>query len=324
MKSRWLAALGAGVAVWPGLLACSSDARTGAGAVAGAGVVAGAEAGAGAAPAAGASGVSSGGGNAGLPETACPEHPKLQRSEGTLVSLALQPVLAEKPFVFGQANALADGGSLIPLNFRFYVSEVSLLPMSGEAPIAVDLVTAAGSPEPYGVHLFNAEDVDSGTLRVLAPPGQYAGLSFALGLKLACNQQAPTTLSDPLTDVSQMTWPHLAGFLFLRYEGRYTAADGSDGADAGTNQQFPPLVHMGGDVGKELVPRITAEGALSVPANGRLEQRLRVVMDEIFKGATSDIDLGDVSAPLLASPGVPQGERLRRELPELHVFVLEP
>jgi hypothetical protein len=113
--------------------------------------------------------------------------------------------MANKPFVFGQPNPLADGGSLVPLNLRFYISQLELLRATGDA-VAVDIVTAAGAPEPYGVHLFNAEDADTSTVRVLAPAGDYKGLRFALGLELGCNQQAPASLADPLTDASQMTW----------------------------------------------------------------------------------------------------------------------
>ena len=94
------------------------------------------------------------------------------------------------------------------------------------------------------------------TVRVLAPAGQYAGLSFALGIKLSCNQQRPASLSEPLTDTSQMTWPHTGGFLFLRYEGRYTAAGRRSHPAQAPALGIPPAVHMGGDIRQELVPRV--------------------------------------------------------------------
>ncbi|MEI9952851.1 MAG: MbnP family protein [Pseudomonadota bacterium] len=314
MTLRWPAVLLAGAAAWAGSLACSSDAHNGAGPQGGAAGISGASH--------GGSGV--GGAGAGLADSACLEHPTPLRTQGTVLSFALRLVLSGKPFVFGQPNALADGGSLVPLNLRFYISEVSLLPSGGEPPVAVDVVTAAGAPEPYGVHFFNAEEADSGTLRVLAPPGQYSGVSFALGIKLSCNQQTPASLADPLTDTSQMTWPHTGGFLFLRYEALHTAADGSDASSADADSKFPPMVHMGGNISEELVPHVTVTGALSVPESGTLETGLSVVMDEIFKGATADIDVSDVINGPLAGPDSEAGERLRRELPELHAFVLEP
>lgn len=241
------------------------------------------------------------------------------RTQGTLLLLSLQPILAGKPFEFGQPNTLADGGTLVPLNFRFYVSQVELL-QSGGGKIAVDLVDAAGAPEPYGVHLFNAEEDDTSTLRVLAPPGDYTAFSFALGIKLGCNQQLPAKSNEPLTDVSQMTWPHTGGFLFLRYEGRYTANDGS----TSTRADIPPAVHMGGDITKELVPRLVVSNSFSIPATGRLEMGLGLTMDKLFAGATADIDVSDVAVGILSTPESIAGERLRRELPTLSAFVLDP
>jgi len=325
MKLRLLLPLSLGMGVVSGAFACSSAQPVAAGGAAGfaSASLGGMSnlAGAGGANAGGASagGVNAGGAGAGAAQSACPEQATPQQTQGALLSLSLQLVMAGKPFAFGQPNVLPDGGSLVPLNFRFYISEVQLLASSGD-PVGVDLVTAAGVAEPYGVHLFNAEDDDSRSFRVLAPAGDYTGFKFALGIKLACNQQRPASLSDPLTDNSQMTWPHTGGFLFLRYEGRYTAADGSPNAPS----DLPPVVHMGGSIEKEFVPHVTVQGAFSIPANGTLEKRLSVAMDEIFKGASADIDVSDVAVGLLSTPESIAGERLRRDLPDRHVFVLEP
>jgi len=257
------------------------------------------------------------GGSPSATGSTCAEHPSPQRSQGTLLSLSLMPVLSGKPFVFGQPNALVDGSSVIPTNFRFYLSAVQLLRSSGE-PVPVDVVTATGEPEPYGVHLFNAEDDDSSTLRVLAPAGDYTGLVFSLGIKLACNQQT-ASLGEPLSNTSQMTWPHAGGFLFLRYEGRNNPTQASTSI-AGV----PTMIHMGGSIAEERVPRVTVSGALSVPVSGPLEKQLSVSMDEIFGGASADIDVSDVAVGLFSSPEAIAGERLRRELEKRHVFVLAP
>ena len=327
MNWRVLAMLGLGLAGLAGALGCASDARDDARLVGGGAGISGANnpspggsanGGAGASVA-GNAGAASGGGT-----EACVEQPVPQRSQGTLLSLPLKLTLANQPFVFGQPNALTDGGSLVALNLRFYVSDVHLLRNSGD-PVAVDLVTEAGVPEPYGVHLFNAEEADSASLRLLAPPGDYSGLSFAFGIKLGCNQQAPAQLSEPLTDVSQMTWPHTGGFLFLRYEGLYTAAAGGAGAaGASPAAKIPPAVHMGGDIRKELVPSVSVSGAFSIPESGKLEKGLNVALDELFKGATADIDVSDVAVGLLSTPAAVAGERLRRQLSALHVFVFAP
>jgi len=333
MKLARLAALMTCTAVLVGPLGCSSEngQTPSAGGSPGAG---------GATAEAGAAEAGDGPSNGGAPDTddvspgwsvtasTCAEKLTPQRMQGTLLSLLLQPVLAGEPFVFGDPNPLADGSAVIPLNFRFYISEVELLRNDGDA-VAVDVVTAAGEPEPYGVHLFNAEDTDSGTLRVLAPAGDYTGLRFALGIKLACNKQTPANLDDPLDTASQMTWPHGGGFLYFRYEGRSSVADsgaaGASGA-AGTNaaSEVPPAVHMGGNLVTEFVPHVTVSGALSVPRSGTAERELTVAMDEVFKGANSDIDVSDFAVGFRSTPEAVAGERLRRELPELHVFELKP
>ncbi|HEY3237560.1 MAG TPA: MbnP family protein [Polyangiaceae bacterium] len=300
-----LVVLWVGTAALLGGVGCSSDTQSG-GSAGGAGGMAGM------------SNLAGEAGSSGLSQSACPENPSPLRSEGTLVSLPLRPLLANEPFVFGQPNALSDGGSLVPLNFRFYISDVQLLRADDE-PLAVDVVSAAGAPEPYGVHLFNAEDADTSTLRLLAPAGEYSGFRFSLGLKLSCNQQHPASLSDPLTDTSQMTWPHTGGFLFLRYEALYTPAE-----NASASPEIPPAVHMGGNIMQELVPRVTVQGALSVPESGTLERGVVVVMDEIFKGATANLDVSDVTVGFLNTPETEAGERLRRELPTLNAFLLEP
>src|SRR6478609_6539827 len=304
MKPRLLTMFGVAMAMFGGVLGCAS-ANSDRAAAGGAAGDLGANVGGASFGGTGAGGTSVAGmsdfggapsGGASATGDACEEHPTLLRSQGTELSLQLSPTLDGKPMAFGQTNAVSDGGSVVPLNFRFYISEVQLLPKSGD-PVAVDLVTENGEAENYGMHLFNADDDDASTVRVLAPAGEYVGLSFALGIKLACNQQSPRNLADPLSDVSQMTWPHTGGFLFLRYEGRYTAADGS----ALTASNIPSAVHMGGSITKELAPRVTVPHDFTIAETDPLELALSLSMDELFKGATADIDVSDVAVGLLST-----------------------
>ena len=81
---------------------------------------------------------------------------------------------------------------------------------------------------------------------------------------------------------------------------------------------------MGGDIRKELLPSVGVSGTFSIPESGRLEKALNVAMDELFKGATADIDVSDVALGLLSTPEAIAGERLRRQLSALHVFVFAP
>ncbi|MEO6601705.1 MAG: MbnP family protein [Polyangiaceae bacterium] len=324
------------------ILGCASTdpGRLGAGAAGGGG--------SGGNPSGGASATGANGGSAGAPTggaggaslDACPEVLTARRSSGATLTVPLRLTLQGKPLLFGQENTLSDGGVLVPLNVRFYISEVQLL-RNGAAPVPVDIVTAVGTPAPYGVYFFNAEEPASAPLRLLAPAGEYSGLSFLVGIKLACNQKAPESAADPLSAASQMTWPH-TGYLFLRYEARSNGATGDSagggsqggfggvaqgpgpggGAAGGGGMSLSPLaVHMGGDITQEVAPRVTVRGSYSLAEGGALEKPLSMVMDEVFRGATSDVDLSDLSPLVPPSPEVLAGERLRRELPTLQAFV---
>ncbi len=149
------------------------------------------------------------------------------------------------PFVYGEPNSLPGGVTVTPLNLRFYLSAIELLTAAGGS-VPVDVVTTSGTVQPYGLFLFNAEDAGAQTLRVLAPPGAYTGVKLALGISPACNAGPSAGTNFPLSDASQMTWPHVAGHLFLRYESKVAVADGS--GDAGALVAVPTMVHMGGDI----------------------------------------------------------------------------
>jgi hypothetical protein len=218
--------------------------------------------------------------------------------------------LAGKPLVVGEPNPVA-GGQVSPLNIRFYVSELALLAGDGTA-VAVDLVSPDGKPEPYGVHLVNFEEPASASIHVLAPPGSYSGARFTFGINDACNAGGPNR-NAPLSANSQMGWPHVAGFLFFRYEAQWLAT-----AEASATAP-PSMIHMGGLVGSVFAPQATVAGALVVPATGALARTIQVSFDEIFRGASSTDAVTNVLFP---SPEVIAGERLRRAVPTLPIFEL--
>jgi len=212
------------------------------------------------------------------------------RTSGTIVEFPFDLVYDGQPFVYGENNAGPNGAVIVPLNVRFFISNVALL-RAGADPLPVDVVTAAGVPQPYGVYFFNAEEAESQTMRVLAPAGSYTGITFLLGLTDACNS-GNSSRRPPLTDASQMYWGFPLGYLFLRYEGRDTPA-GAAG--------LPPVeIHMGGLPGALFAPTMRVDGALSVPAANAspFRKALHLVMDQVFLGATTEID------PPNGDPGV--------------------
>lgn len=252
--------------------------------------------------------------DAGAPVAAasCEQTPVRRRLAGTALTVALQAQYGGKPLPFGEP-ASGPGGVVTTMNLRFYVSHLALIPRDG-APVDLDLLDDQGALLPYGVHLFNAEDDRSARLHTVAPPGDYVALAFTFGLDDACNAIEPAASVPPLTDSSQMTWPHLAGRLFLRFEAQIGGAPG-DGGVAALDK-----IHMGGLVGLIAGPQIRAEAPITIPAKGAATATLQVSLDEIFRGAHLDADVSEVF-PL---PEVQAGERLRRNLSRVRVFVLAP
>ena len=289
-------------------------------------------------------------GAGGVAEGLCPEMPAPRLTSGGLVELSVELALGGAPLLFAEANPLPGGGTLTPLGVRFYISEVALL-REGMEPLPVDIVTPTGAVAPYNVYFFNGDDDASHTLRVLAPVGDYQGVQFLWGLAQPCNTRSPDASLAPLSATSGMTWPH-TGYLFFRYEGRTAfpgtggggagggaAAGGSNtgGATAGGASEatagaaggagispslYPPAIHMGGNLFMPLAPLVRIESTFNVLAAGPVQRRLRVAMEQVFEGAVADVDLTDFVGP--PDEKVRLGEALRRSLPGLTVFSLDP
>jgi hypothetical protein len=78
---------------------------------------------------------------------------------------------------------------------------------------------------------------------------------------------------------------------------------------------------MGGLIGQLFAPKVHADAALSIPASGTVGRHLRVVMDEVFLGASANVDLTHFVA---LGPETIPGERLRQTAPSLPIFELLP
>jgi hypothetical protein len=284
---------------------------TAAGATATGGSVAGEAAATGGSGALGGSGAGPGGTPSAAGSDACPELRQPQRQDGTPVDLSFVPLLEGKPFDVAQPASIA-GGQLTPLNLRFYVSEVSLEQADGTS-VPVDLLSPAGAVEPFGVHLVNFDEPASTTIHFKAPPGSYSGAHFTLGINDACNAGSQNRTS-PLSANSEMIWPHVAGYLFLRYEAQWLAGDA-----AATATPPPTMIHMGGTVGTVFAPQASISGSLVVPAAGTLARSVNVSFDQIFRDASGTEEVTNVPFP---TPEVVAGERLRRKVPAAPIFAL--
>jgi methanobactin biosynthesis MbnP-like protein len=261
-----------------------------------------------------------------LVTAACAEHPEARALNGTILELPIVVDLNGKPLVYGDANPIAGGRTITPLNLRFYISAVSLSKGDGSAPVPADLVTAAGAVEPYGIHFYNAEEAASAVLRVRAPAGSYQQIDFVFGLEDRCNA-GPPERNPPLSTASQMTWPHDFAYLFLRYEGRIDPAAGAaaPGSPDGGISDPPTSIHMGGFPNVLLAPAMKSAGTIRIPANAP-SPRLHFILDEVFKAALTDVPDLRTSLPALLPPGQETllGEHLRQTAPTRPIFVVRP
>lgn len=322
VRAVWLVGSGFSTLLVPACLSSGDGAASGGRGGAGGAVLPGGTGGAAPGGTGGATGGAGTSGGGGQPASTCPEVPVPLRTSGAVVELEAELALGGKPVVFGEPTQLAGGGTVLPLNVRFYVSEVALL-VAGSDSIPVDMVGGDGKPVPYGVHLVNAEDSESLRFRLLAPPGSYVGVSFTLGITDACNR-GPDTRKAPLSAASQMVWPHTGGYLFLRYEAKVTpAADQAAAADGGAGTGNPPgSIHVGGIIGRVYATRVTASGAVAASSGAVTRARLQLSLDELFRMARTDIDV--TGSVLLPFPEIVLGERVRRLAPESALFVLLP
>jgi hypothetical protein len=260
----------------------------------------------------------------------CPESPPALQAGGTLVTFQTDPVLGGRAMIYGQPNALPGGGTLTPLNLRFFLSNVALVRGDGTL-VPVDLVTAAGTPERYGIHFFNAEDPPSTAWTIRAPAGPYRGMSLVLGMSDVCDANRAVFSAD-----TQMTWPSPFGYLFLRFESRVDGVSPDGGGPSGSiDGGVPPVdaIAMGGIIGSLFAPIVHVDQLLTVPAVGPILRHLRLDMDQVFKGASANIDVSSFVVPpppggsggfLPSFDEMKAGERLRRTAPQLPLFIVDP
>lgn len=278
-------------------------------------------------------------GGADLPVATCAQAPARAQTTGTPLTVALTVNLGGAPLVFGEPNPYR-GGSLTPLNFRFYLSHLAAVRADGQV-LPLDLLGSSGEVEPFGVHFANLEEPSTLTFQTLVPSGQYRELRFVWGLDDACNGGS-TTRVYPLDDTSQMTWPHFQGlgYLFFRYEARWIGNDGgAESADAGMNRDggaagasvadaagvvVPPIaIHMGGLVGSVFAPQLSVPVELNVAGTGAQTKTIQVSLDDIFGEATAT-DTSASSPFSSLGPEVALGDRLRQRAGHASIFKSSP
>ena len=129
------------------------------------------------------------------------------------------------------------GARITPSDFRFYVSDVELIDAAGRA---VKLQLAQDGVWQFrDVALLDFED-GSGPCRAgtsglntrvvgKAPPGDYRGVSFTLGVPFALNHGDPTVAPSPL-NLTAMFWNWQVGYKFVKVD--FTSASAMPAAMA--------------------------------------------------------------------------------------------
>ena len=149
----------------------------------------------------------------------------------TPVKINFAAVVGGRPFACGQKyDGIGTTKSTITVSdFRFFVSGVSLVSKSGATvPVAL---TQDGKWQNGSVALIDFEDGTAtcsngtpDTNTVIAgsvPPGDYAGVTFDIGLPFEVNHKDPTTAPSPL-NLSRLFWNWNAGYKFARIDMKST------------------------------------------------------------------------------------------------------
>ena len=143
-----------------------------------------------------------------------------------------------QPFACGQSYASVGTtrSTVTPSDYRFYVSDVSLVDAAGRAvPVTLaqdgiwqldniallDFENGTG-PCRNGTTGINAE------VRGTVPAGRYVGLRFTLGVPFARNHGDPTVAPSPL-NLTAMFWNWQGGYKFVKFD---TASSGLQTAPA--------------------------------------------------------------------------------------------
>lgn len=143
------------------------------------------------------------------------------------VTVRFAAQVGDEPFACGTSHD-AVGTTVIgiePQDFRFFVHDLRLI-TADATEVAVEIEDRAPW-QALGTALLDFEDAtgaclsgDAATntqITGLAPPGEYTGIAFRLGVTESANHGDPAVQPAPLA-AGSMTWGWLSGYKFLRAE----------------------------------------------------------------------------------------------------------
>jgi uncharacterized repeat protein (TIGR04052 family) len=143
------------------------------------------------------------------------------------IEINFRAMVGEEPFACGQryGGIGTTGATVLPSDFRFYVSEVSLLDEAGNTvPLTLEqdgrwqyqnvaLLDFENKQDPCANGTEETRDVIVGTV----PAGTYTGLRFTLGVPFDPNHQDATLASSPM-NLTSLFWTWQGGYKFFRVD----------------------------------------------------------------------------------------------------------
>ena len=146
---------------------------------------------------------------------------------GQAVRIRFAAQVGSEPFACGRSYSGigATNSTITPTDFRFFVSDVSLIRADGKAvPVTLD---QDGVWQYRNLALLDFEDGKgpcrngnpevNTDLRGTAPEGAYSGLRFTVGVPFELNHGDPTLAPSPL-NITSMFWVWKAGYRFLKVD----------------------------------------------------------------------------------------------------------
>lgn len=171
----------------------------------------------------GTGGGGAGPGGAGAGVSSCATAPPPLATHGR-IDVPVKLVVGSAPLAMGAALAGGDGAEYQLSLLKLFLSEPAFVDGAGNA-VPAQFLSADGKPAAYGLHLLDAADAATQTLRLATTPGSYTRLELGVGVPEACNRASSTSLVYPLNPDSEMFWTWGSQFMFLRLEGQQRHVD---------------------------------------------------------------------------------------------------
>ena len=228
-----------------------------------------------------------------------------------------------QPFACGQSYASVGTtrSTVTPSDYRFYVSDVSLVDEAGRAVpvtlaqdgiwqldnIALLDFENGGGPCRNGTTGMNTE------VRGSVPAGRYVGLRFTLGVPFARNHGDPTVAPSPL-NLTAMFWNWQGGYKFVKFDTASSglqAAPAAAGAGHGGAAASGFSVHLGSTVcaspARTEAPKAECANpnrvAVAFDRFDAVKQTVVADIGAVLAGANVDVNAPNTSPGCMSFPG---------------------